>query len=90
MVLESELERDHRSRAIEAGWMVVKIMRASPNGFPDRLYLRDGRYVLIEWKRPGKPATPQQIKRHKEIRAHGGEVYVVDNVVEANRILDIV
>lgn len=64
-------------------------MRAMPNGFPDRLYLKDGRYVLLEWKAPGVKPGPKQRLRHKEIRDHGGEVFVVDSVEEANRILGI-
>jgi hypothetical protein len=97
---ESTIERAHRKVAIAAGWFIDKIMRTSMNGFPDRFYAHGGskhrcrtcnrgRVVLIEWKAPGKQATPQQKLRHTQLRAAGIEVYVVDNIADANRILGI-
>ncbi len=99
-VLESTIERAHRKIAMAAGWFVDKIMRTSMNSFPDRFYANGhpryrcrtcnrGRVVLIEWKKPGKHATAQQKLRHKQLRNAGIEVYVVDNVADANRILGI-
>lgn len=98
--LESSIERKHRKIAIAYGWFVAKIMRASPNGMPDRFYANAsvqhrcpfcnrGRVVLIEWKRRGKPATRQQEIRHEQLRRVGVEVYVIDNLADANRILGI-
>lgn len=83
-----------------AGWFVDKIMRTSLNSFPDRFYANGspkhrcrtcnrGRVVLIEWKKEGKDATPQQKLRHKQLRNAGVEVYVVSSVDEANTILGI-
>lgn len=97
---ESKAERKHRRIAVLAGWFVDKIMKTSLNSFPDRFYARAlpqdvcrtcnrGRIVLIEWKRDGKDATPQQKLRHRQLRAAGVEVYVVDNIVDANSILGI-
>ena len=93
--LEKEVERDHRTLAQKAGWLVEKIMRTGGGGFPDRFYARAdrcphcgrGRVVLMEWKRHGKEPEPLQQKRIKELIEAGVEVYVVDNLKEANRIL---
>jgi hypothetical protein len=82
-VREADLEASDRKAARAAGWLVVKIMRASPNGFPDRFYARGGRIVLIEWKRPGGRLSEQQKHRHAELRAAGVEVYTVDNLEDA-------
>lgn len=100
MTREAPMERAHRKIAKAAGWFVDKIMRTSMNSFPDRFYANGssrwrcrtcnrGRVVLIEWKATGKDANPQQLLRHKQLRAAGVEVYVVDNIAEANRILGI-
>lgn len=88
-LFERELERNHRNVARRAGWFVEKIMLTARGGFPDRFYAKDGRVVLIEWKRPGQVPKPQQRLRHKELRAAGVEVYVVDSTAYANRILGI-
>lgn len=97
---ESATERRHFRIARLAGWFVDKIMRTSLNSFPDRFYARAlpqdvcrtcnrGRVVLIEWKRDGKGPTPQQKLRHRQLRAAGVEVHVVDNIADANSILGI-
>lgn len=85
---ETDLEQEHRKRSIADGWLVVKIVRAIPNGFPDRFYARNGRIVLIEFKRPGSGrVSPQQVKRHAELRAAGVEIHVVDSLSKAERVL---
>lgn len=89
MQSEAEIERKHRLRAMDDGWFVEKIMQTGRKGFPDRFYLKARRLVLIEWKRFGKKATRQQEIRHEELRRHGAEVYVVDNLSEADRILGL-
>lgn len=87
--LESEIEQKHRDIARAAGWFVVKIEKASLNGFPDRFYAQAGRVVLLEFKRPGGVMSAQQKLRHRELCAAGVEFYVVYSVAEANRVLGI-
>lgn len=84
---ESEIEQAAMDYAEWRGWWQVKIMRASRNGVPDRVLIRAGRVIFIEFKRDGEEPTPQQIKRHAEMRAHGAEVFVCDNLADAKRIL---
>ena len=56
---------------------------------PDRLFsMRGGRVFFIEFKAPGKVATPAQEKDHNERRAMGFTVYVVDDIVNGKRIID--
>lgn len=70
--------------------MVVKIMRASPNGFPDRMYAKAGRVVFMEWKRDKQsPVSAQQKLRHADLRNAEVEVHVVWSIEQANRILGI-
>lgn len=99
-VLEAEIERKHRKTALLAGWFVDKIIKTAMNSFPDRFYAHGGsahrckhcgrgRIVLLEWKRPGENPTPQQLLRHKQLRAAGVEVHVVDSIADANYILGL-
>lgn len=86
--LESELQRNAYNYALSRGWFAEKVMRTRRRGFPDYYFLRDGRTVLMEFKRsPDEEPTAQQLKRHKEIREHGGEVFVVDTLELAMEIL---
>lgn len=86
---ETSIEQRQRLDAVAAGWFVEKIIRTSRNGFPDRFYAKDGRVVLIEWKKPRGTLQKIQEVRIKELRDHGVEVHVVDNVDDANRVLGI-
>lgn len=82
-VLEKDIEKEGCAFAFRRGWYETKVTSPSRKGFPDRFYARKGRIVLVEWKRPGEEPTAQQAKRHRELREHGVEVYVLDNLPAA-------
>jgi len=83
---EIDIEQPASQFAASRGWFEIKIMQASKRGFPDRFYARDGRVVLVEYKAPGNVPTPQQCKRHQELRDHGVEVFVIDNLEVARAV----
>jgi hypothetical protein len=85
--LEAEIEQKHCKLAKDAGWVVEKIMRTGRGGFPDRFYAREGRVVLIEWKKPKGRVSAQQLLRHRELRNAGVEVHVVYSLAQAELVL---
>lgn len=86
--LESELQSDILDFAEIRGWWAIKVESRSKRGVPDLYCLRRGRHVWIEAKRDeDTEPTEQQQKRHREIRAKGGEVYVVGSMEKAREIL---
>lgn len=89
MIKKPKLESDNTSKAHEyaqrRGWFTFKVDSPTFNGLPDRCYIRRGRVVWIEWKRPGRGETGLsaiQVIRIREMREHGAEVYVLDNMQE--------
>ena len=81
--LESKLERDCCKIAIkEYGVSNIKLQKAK--GYPDRMFMKDGRIKLIEFKRPDdepgkwKPSKFQALI-HKELLENGFIVAVIDN-----------
>lgn len=48
-------------------------------GTPDRFAILRGYIIFIEVKRQGEKPTPEQIKRHEELRKSGAIVLVVDS-----------
>jgi len=86
--LESSIESDILQRAKRRGWFVVKLMKCSINGMPDRLLHRKGYTMYMEIKKLGEPATEQQLKRHRELRQQGIPVHLVDNLDDAYAILE--
>ncbi len=83
---EIEIEQPASRYAESRGWFEVKIQSTSKKGFPDRFYARAGRIVLVEYKAPGEEANLQQKRRHVELRLHGVEVFVIDNLEVAHGI----
>lgn len=86
-ILESRIEREATAYAIARGWWECKIIQASKNGIPDRLYIRDGVTLFVEYKRPGELPRPQQEKRMAELRAKGVHAVWVDSVERAKELL---
>lgn len=85
--LEVEIEREHLKVAKANGWVVEKIEKTGRSGFPDRLYIKQGRVIFVEWKRPGGRLSKQQVLRHKELRDAGAEVHTVYSLAEAELVL---
>jgi len=87
--LESWLEAKVVREAQKLGWWQVKLMQCSKRGVPDRVFIRGGRVVWIEFKRPGGDGEPgkQQKIRHYEMRAAGAEVFVINSLEAALAVL---
>lgn len=83
------VENTVSNKAKAAGWFVRKVRWIGRRKAPDRVFIKDGRTVWIEFKRAGKGATETQSEEHVEMREHGAAVYVVDNVRVGLRLLEI-
>jgi hypothetical protein len=88
--LEIKAETDTVKQAVKHGWKTRKLMFIGVRGAPDRLFGKEGRSVLIEFKRQDEVPTLQQMRRHEELRRQfGWEVYWTDSYAEACTILGI-
>lgn len=85
--LERELEQDVRKYAEKRGWLWIKFTSPGYAGIPDRFGARRGRIILVELKKLGEEPAPHQALVHQELRDHGVEVFVVDNLEDAMEIL---
>ena len=81
--LESDIEGDAIKYAKRLGWWVAKFTSPGRRGVPDRVFIRNGVVMFIEFKRLGEPLRTQQAKRIREMREHGAIVHVVDNLKDA-------
>lgn len=86
-ILESKVEGESMRYAERRGWWQAKFVSPNQRGVPDRILIRAGRVIFIEFKRHGEEPTRQQLKRHREMREHGAEVFVIDTLEEAMEIL---
>lgn len=86
--LEADIERDCGKRQKARGWWHRKYKTQGHRSAPDRQFVRHGREVYVEFKRPGKHLTEKQEEYHREMKAAGMEVYWFDNRDDFNKTFD--
>ena len=87
--MEKGVEMPVVRRAEKAGWFVRKVQWPGRIGAPDRVFIKDGRVVWIEFKDAGKRPRKSQELEHDRMKVAGAEIYWCDNVLEALQILGI-
>ena len=89
MANEKKFERDTVRKAQLEGWKVKKIVTPGRRGSFDRIFIRAGRHVWIEFKDPTGSPSELQLKEYDDLIAHGAEAYFCDNYADAKKILGI-
>lgn len=80
MGAEKKLEKRCTDLSRVHGWWTRKFSSPSNRGVPDRIFLKEGRVVWIEFKVPGNEPTPLQAHEIQLILDHGGEAYWITTV----------
>lgn len=62
------------------GWLVVKIIQSTKNGWPDLQCHKNGITVFIEVKTPRGKVSKLQEFRHDELKRQGFKVLIIDNI----------
>ena len=71
-----------------AGGMCPKLVSPGTDGMPDRMVLLPGcRIGFVEVKAPGKEPRPLQTQRHRQLRALGFPVFVLDDPEQVPQIV---
>lgn len=83
MIRERDIEKRAVDIAKKAGWLCYKWVSPSQRGVPDRIFIKDGRIVFVEFKAPAKRPTQLQAQIIRRLRDAGCEVYVCDTVESA-------
>lgn len=86
-----------RERSVEAsvcavaqklGWLCFKFTSPGNAGVPDRLFLRAGRAVFVEFKAPGKKPRPEQRLQMEKLQAAGFLCYVIDSADKGRQLFE--
>lgn len=85
---ESLIEKKAVAQAKDKGWLSIKLSGAGDKGKPDRVFLKDGRAVFIEFKQKGKRPTKLQELWLERLREKGFTACVVDDVANIEVILE--
>ena len=84
-MLERDVEKALVKRVKELGGKCEKFVSVNNRAVPDRLVTLPGNNIcFVELKAPGKKPTKLQEKDHRERRALGAKVFVIDSVEGAN------
>lgn len=76
---ESTVEEACVSYASSRGWLCRKLKWIGRRDAPDRLFVRQGRVVFVEFKAPGETPRPTQDREHAILRGYGCQVRVYDS-----------
>lgn len=85
-MLESTIEKKVSEYAKSKGWLSYKFTSPSNRGVPDRIYMKNGICLFIEFKAPKKKPTKLQEKVIERIKAEDFLVYVIDSIDEGKNI----
>lgn len=85
---ESSIEKAVCDYARKHGAMAMKLAGPNQKGQPDRMFLRNGKVVFIEFKAPCKKPTALQERWLKQLREQGFAADWCDNVADGNYILE--
>lgn len=88
-MLETSIEKMVTERAEKAGWFVRKLSWVGRRSAPDRLFVKEGRVVFIEFKAPKKGVVAGQGKELARLLGAGAEAYCCDNPISALKALGI-
>lgn len=86
-MLERDIEKKVCDYAKRNGWMVRKFSSPSHRSVPDRIMIKNGEVIFIEFKATGKKPTKLQAREHNLLREHTANIYVVDDVQQGKTIL---
>lgn len=85
---ESVIEKRCVKLAKARGWFEVKVERCNKNGMPDRIFIKGGRVIFVEFKNDAGRLSQIQETRIDELKNHGAIVYVVRSDIAMGAILD--
>ena len=84
---ESRIERHLVQQANKYGFLCWKFLPFQLIGVPDRILIGHGHTVFVETKKPGELLRKIQKERHRQIKNHGGTVFVVDRSEAIDKML---
>lgn len=79
-MLEDEIEAEGDKWAEDNGWLVRKLQYPGRRGAPDKMYIKGGRVVFVEWKKPDGHRKGLQKREIRKFKEHGAEAFFCDNV----------
>ena len=85
---ESTIERAVCAYAKAKGCLVLKLSGPNQKGQPDRMFIKNGRVLFIEFKAPGKLPTALQLRFLADLHEQGMFVAWCDDIGKGKEIIN--
>ncbi len=85
---ESKIEKEVCIHANTLGWLDYKFVSPGLRGVPDRMFLREGLLIFIEFKTLGEKPSKIQSKRILELMNQGFAVYIIDDIDKGKNLFN--
>jgi len=85
---ESTIEKAVCAYAKTKGCITLKLAGMNQRGQPDRLFIRSGRCLFVEFKAPGKHPTALQLKWLSDLQSQGMSVAYCDDIDRGKQLID--
>ena len=85
---ESKIERDLCKYAKNLGWYTYKWVCPGNNGVPDRIFIKKGKILFIEFKSPGKKLRDLQRNVLETLKNEGCNCYIIDDICKGRHLID--
>ena len=85
---EAKIEDAACKWAVGQGWLAMKFTSPARRSVPDRIFIRDGQVVFVEFKTPKGVLTSGQEREIARLRGKGATVYVCRSVIETRNALE--
>ena len=79
-MLESKIEKQCVNWAKDNGWLSFKFVSPCNRGVPDRMFLKQGKTVFVEFKQPGGKISTLQRRQIERLRAWDFKVFIIDSL----------
>lgn len=84
---ESLIEKKSKLLAEQRGWFQLKIEKCNKRGFPDRMFIKDGRVIFVEFKNERGRLSEEQKRMIQSLRDdYQAQVWVISSLGEANEV----
>ena len=85
---EATIEKAVCAYAKTRGCLVMKLSGPNQKGQPDRMFIKNGRVLFIEFKAPGKRPTALQMKWISDLFLQGMAAYSCDDIFKGKMMIN--
>lgn len=87
-ILEKHIEKNICNYAKKHNWLSYKFTSPSCRSVPDRIFIKAGTIIFVEFKRKGAKPTEAQSHTISLLQDQKCKVFVIDNIEDGKKLID--